>query len=109
MGRYWWITWIKVVVLAVALFFAFRYGYRKIRATVSPYLTKQEESSAVATNSKLEKIFSRVEDTLKVKIDYEDLIFDYAEKYTQKMIEQSKEERSALISDSKSVGYADEN
>lgn len=97
MRRYWWFVWVKVAVLAVALFFAYRYVHGVVDDLLSPYLLEesQEEPSADDENeNKVDQLMGWVEDKLDVKIDYENLIFDYANDYAQKMIEQSEEERT---------------
>lgn len=97
MRRYWWFVWVKVAVLAVTLFFAYRYVHGVVDDLLSPYLLEesQEESTVDDENeNKVDQLMGWVEDKLDVKIDYENLIFDYASDYAQKMIEQSEEERT---------------
>ncbi len=97
MRRYWWFVWVKVAVLAVALFFAYRHVHGVVDDLLSPYLLEesQEEPTVDDENeNKVDQLMGWVEDKLDVKIDYENLIFDYANDYAQKMIEQSEEERT---------------
>ena len=98
MGRYWWTVWIKVTVLAVALFFAYRYAKGFVVDLFEPYLL--EESSVAETDTQdsdlVKQIFGKIEERFDVCIDYENMIFDYANEYAQTMMEQSVEERNVI-------------
>ena len=98
MGRYWWTVWIKVAVLAVALLFAYRYAKGFIVDLFEPYLL--EESAVVETDTQdpdlVKQVFGKIEEKFDVKIDYENMIFDYANEYAQTMMEQSVEERNVI-------------
>ncbi len=124
MRRYWWTVWIKVAVLAFVLFLGYRYAKNKIEDFVSPYLIdeskieqtladdKEEESSKVSleesedesdegkgvdTGNLLMSLLGKIEKTFDVKIDFENMIFDYANEYAQKMKEESKEEQNPIM------------
>ncbi len=96
MERYWWTVWIKVAVLGAALFLAFHYAKGLVNDLFEPYLL---EDSAVAESEEeasdpIRQIVGKIEETFDVHIDYENMIFDYANEYAQTMMEQSVEERS---------------
>lgn len=97
MRRYWWFVWVKVAVLAVALFFAYRYVHGIVDDLLSPYLLEESQREAATDDeeeNKVDQLMGWVEDKLDVRIDYENLIFDYANDYAQEMIRQSEEERT---------------
>lgn len=98
MGRYWWTVWIKVAVLAVALLFAYRYAKGFVVDLFEPYLL--EESAVVETDTQesdpVKQIFGKIEEKFDVRIDYENMIFDYANEYAQTMMKQSVEERNVI-------------
>lgn len=106
MRRYWWFVWVKVAVLAVALFFAYQYVRDYVDELLSPYLIEAPEEAAPSEDledsedegNKVDQLMGWVEEKLDVQINYEDLIFDYANDYAQKMIEQSDDERSVETS-----------
>lgn len=97
MRRYWWFVWVKVAVLAVALFFAYRFVHGYVDDLLSPYLIEEPQETAPSEDdteeNKVDALMGWVEDKLDVQINYEDLIFDYANEYAQKMIEESEQER----------------
>ncbi len=79
MGRYWWITWIKV---GVALIFAgvlFLVARHEVNQWLSHYSI---EAPADA------KIYERY--------NYEDLIFDFADAYAIDVMEESDAERNGI-------------
>lgn len=79
MGRYWWITWIKV---GVALTFAgvlFLFARHEVNQWLSSYSI---EAPADA------KIYERY--------NYEDLIFDIADAYATEVMEESDAERNNI-------------
>ena len=43
MRRYWWTVWIKVAIVAVLLFFGYKYVTGMVMDVVSPYLIEEEE------------------------------------------------------------------
>lgn len=98
MGRYWWTVWIKVAVLAVALLFAYRYAKGFVVGLFEPYLL--EESVQVEADTQdsdlVKQVFGKIEEKFDVKIDYENMIFDYANEYAQTMMKQSVEERNVI-------------
>ena len=103
MRRYWWTIWIKVAVLALILFIGYRFASNKVEELVSPYLIEEtsEEQSADETAQKdsgnlVTKILGKIEETFDVKIDFENLIFDYANEYAMDMKEQSQQERNPI-------------
>ncbi len=106
MRKYWWTVWIKVAVLAVVLILAYNFVSNQIEEMFSPYLI--EETTEETSDAELEEpaeedenlvmsILSKIEDAFGVKIDFENLIFDYANEYAQAMKEQSEEERNPIL------------
>ena len=145
MRRYWWTVWIKVAVVALALFLGYRYVDRKIDDLISPYVLEEIDPSASSSSSEdretteqteptektetlekpvwpgmphrpgwtdpsdpseedvepeeidkknlLEELLNKVQDTLGVKLDLENMLFDYANEYAQQMKEESDAER----------------
>ena len=99
MHRTWWFTWVKVAVLAVVLVIVFYAGYGMVMDMLSPYLTEvaaDEEPAAPEQDNIVTKLVDKVQNLLHVEIDYENLIFDYANEYAMKMMEESDEERHAV-------------
>ena len=79
MGRYWWITWIKVgiaLLFAAVLFLIVRHEVNK---RLSVYSVDATEGA---------KFYE--------KYDYEDIIFDFANYYAQQVMEESDAERNAI-------------
>ena len=93
MRKFWWIVLIEVAIMAVLLFCGYKYVTGMVRDLVSPYLIEEEEVGERSDNL-IKQIVEKVEEKLEVRIDYENLIFDYANDYAGKMMEQSKEERN---------------
>ena len=102
MRKYWWTVWIKVAVLAVALFLGYRFVSEQVTELFSPYLIEEE---TVAIDETVEEetegnlvldLLAKVEDTFGVKIDFENMLFDYANEYAHEMKEQSNEERNPI-------------
>ena len=80
MGRYWWITWIKVgiaLVFAGALILVARFEVNK---RLSKYAIE-----APAENAKFYE-----------KLDIENLVFDFANTYAQTAMEESDAERTQI-------------
>lgn len=112
MRRAWWTVWIKVAVLAVALFLGYCFAKGKVDGILSPYLTDQSPSETTeSTNGALDdpetdsgsksqqlidQAVSFAEKIVGKKIDYENLIFDYANDYAHRMMDESDEERNAI-------------
>ncbi len=99
MRRYWWFVWVKVAVLAVALFIAYRFVSSQVNDMLSPYLIDEPTEAVVEEDGEpnpVDKLMGWVERKLDVQINYEDLIFDYANEYAQKMMEESDEERNVI-------------
>ena len=104
MRRYWWTVWIKVAVLAIVLLVAYNFASDKIEEMFSPYLIEETEATddialEEATGEDeniLTGILSKIESTFDVKIDYENMIFDYANEYAQTIKEEAREERNTI-------------
>ena len=102
MRRYWWTVWIKVAVLAIILLIGYNYASNKIEDMVSPYLieesqTAEEESSNDKTGGNfVMDILGKIEERFDVRIDFENLIFDYANDYAMDMKEQSQAEHNPI-------------
>lgn len=102
MRRNWWFVWVEVAVLAIALLFAYRFATAKVDALLSPYLS--DEDIAVSTEeieseedaNIVDVVMSKVERFLGKKLNYEDLIFDFANDFAENMMHQSAEERNAV-------------
>lgn len=56
----------------------------------------EEEEAGIDGAGLLQKVASKVEDLFGVKIDYENMLFDVADAYTQKIIAEADEERFAI-------------
>lgn len=123
MRKYWWTVWIKVAVIALVLFVAYQYVSDQIEDLVSPYLIEQSEEELLATEEVSEEaeepseneseedtekskeedenlvmsLLGKIEEAFNVKIDFENMIFDYANEYAQQMMEQSHEERDIIF------------
>ena len=93
MRRCWWTVWIEVAIVAVALFFAYQFVENKVEELVSPYLIEEEEIGD-RNESVITDLVEMVEEKLNIRLDYENLIFDYANEYAKTMMEQSHEERN---------------
>ncbi len=117
MRKYWWTVWIKVAVLAVVLFMGYRYVSGWVVDLFSPYLIEESDTSGVTSEDDMPSeetaleqesteeetegnlvmdIFGKIEDTFDVKIDFENMIFDYANEYALEMKEQSEQERNPV-------------
>ena len=80
MGRYWWITWIKVgvaLVFAGVLFLVARFEVNK---RLSKYAIEAPPANA--------KFYE--------KLDLENLVFDFANTYAQTAMEESDAERTQI-------------
>ncbi len=101
MRRNWWFVWVEVAVLAVALLVSYKLVMAKVDGLLSPYLAGEIEQPAVteATEEEpniVDKIMSKAESIVGKKINYEDLIFDYANAYAKEMMAESEKERNAV-------------
>ena len=102
MRRFWWTVWIKVAVVALLLIMGYRYASNKIEEIVSPYLieetqTVEEDGSNNKTGGNLVMdMLGKIEESFGVKIDFENLIFDFANDFAMDMKEQSEQERNPI-------------
>lgn len=100
MRKYWWTVWIKVAVIALVLVLAYQFASSKIEQMVSPYLIEETQSASDEVlqdeRNLVMKTLGKIEEFFNVKIDFESLIFDYANEYALGIIEQSKEERNVI-------------
>ena len=92
MRKFWWTVWIEVAVLAVLLFTGYKFAMGMVRDLVTPYLIEEEEVGERSDNI-IRQIMEKVEEKLDVRIDYENMIFDYANDYANRMMEESHKER----------------
>ena len=93
MRRFWWTTWIKVAAVAAVLLVAFFFGKSKLDHILSPYESDGSPEQLTEDANIIDKTMYWVEKTLGKKLNYEDLIFDYANDYAQKMMTESKQSR----------------
>lgn len=97
MRRYWWTVWIKVAVMAVVLLLAYNFVSGIVKDTVGPYLLEEPRPEQTEEDEDMvKKLVGKVEGVLGVQIDYENFIFDFANEYAQKMMEQSDEEHHVI-------------
>ncbi len=101
MRRNWWFVWVEVGVLAIALFVSYKIVKGKVDGLLSPYLAGDLEKPAVteATEEEpniVDKIMTKAEEFVGKKINYEDLIFDYANAYAKEMMSESEQERNVI-------------
>ena len=97
MRRYWWTVWIKVAVMAVVLLLAYNFVSGIVKDTVGPYLLEEpRQEQTDEEEDMVQKLVGKVENTFGVQIDYENFIFDFANEYAQKMMEQSDEEHHVI-------------
>ena len=106
MTKYWWTVWIKVAVMAVVLIFAYNLISGFVRDLFDPYLLEetpaetsvsvQEDETEAEPANPLVALVSKVERTFNIKLDYENMLFDYANEYAQAMMEGSKEDRNVI-------------
>ncbi len=92
MRRCWWTVWIEVAIVAALLFFGYKYATGMVQDLVSPYLIEEHEVGERSDNL-IKEIVEKVEEKFEFRIDYENLIFNYANDYAARMMEQSREER----------------
>lgn len=100
MRRYWWTVWIKVAVLGLILVFGFFTAKKYVYSFFEPYVieesSEEQEPEVVEGSDPVKSIFEKVEDKLGFRFRYEDMIFDYANKYALDMMEDSVAERNAI-------------
>ncbi len=96
MGRYWWTVWIKVAVMAVVLLLAYNFVSGIVKDTFEPYLLEDGVREELDEEDMVQKLVGKVEGVFGVQIDYENLIFDFANDYARKMMEQSDEEHHII-------------
>ena len=93
MRRCWWTVWIEVAIVALILVFAYNYVENKVEELVSPYLIEEDEVGE-RNESIITDLVEMVEEKLDIRLDYENMIFDYANEFASTMMEQSEEERT---------------
>ena len=101
MRRNWWFVWVEVAVLAFALFVSYKIVAAKVDGMLSPYLTGDLDTppATEATEEEpniVDKIMNKAESVIGKKINYEDLIFDYANAYANEMMKESEQERNVI-------------
>lgn len=107
MGKYWWTVWLKVAVLAAVLLGAYLYVKDYVTDMFEPYLLEEsavteptdadgEPTDETEEPNIVEKLVGKVETAFDVRINYEDMIFDYANGYAKQMMEDSQAERNAI-------------
>ncbi len=92
MRRLWWTVWIEVAIVAFLLYTGYDYARDKVQEYVSPYLIEEDEVGERGDNI-LTQLVEMVEDKLGIRLNYEDMIFDYANEFATTLMEQSQEER----------------
>ena len=70
MGKYWWVTWIKVLALTAVFAVVIVLGYQQVDAPADAKLTD--------------------------KLNLEDMVFDYAGEFVDRMMEESEQIRNAI-------------
>lgn len=101
MRRNWWFVWVEVAVLAIALFVSYKLVTSKVDELLSPYLAGELEPTEAteATEEEpniVDKVMAKAESIVGKKINYEDLIFDYANAYAKEMMAESEKEHNAV-------------
>lgn len=61
MGKYWWVTWIKVLALTAVFAVVIVLGYRQVKKSVADYLVDAPADAKLTD-----------------KLNLEDMVFDYA-------------------------------
>ena len=95
MRRCWWTVWIEVAILAALLFLGFRFVSDQVQMLLDPYLIEEDEIGD-RTDNVIKDLVEKAEEKLNIRIDYENMIFDYANKYANTMMDQSREERKPV-------------
>ena len=92
MRRLWWTVWIEVAIVAFLLYTGFDYARDKVQEYLSPYLIEEEEVGERSDNI-VTQLVEMVEEQFSIRLNYEDMIFDYANEFALTLMEQSEEER----------------
>ena len=92
MRRLWWTVWIEVAIVAFLLYTGFDYVRDKVQEYVSPYLIEEEEVGERSDNI-VTQLVEMVEDKFSIRLNYEDMIFDYANEFALTLMDLSEEER----------------
>ena len=82
MGKYWWVTWIKVLALTAVFAVVIVLGYRQVKKSVADYLVDAPADAKLTD-----------------KLNLEDMVFDYAGEFVDRMMEEPS--RSAMPSPSR--------
>ncbi len=93
MTKRWWTVWIKVGIMAVLLVLAYNFVTDTVRQYLEPYIIEEDEVGE-RTENVIKDIMEKLEEKLDIRVDYENMIFDYANGYAKDMMEQSHEERN---------------
>ena len=93
MTKRWWTVWIKVGIMAVLLVLAFNFVKDTVRQYLDPYIIEEDEVGE-RTDNVIKEIMEKLEEKLNIRVDYENMIFDYANGYAKTMMEQSHEDRN---------------
>ena len=94
MRRLWWTVWIEVAIVAFLLYMGYDYARDKVQEYISPYLIEEDEVGERSDNI-VTQLVELVEDKFDIRLNYEDMIFDYANEFALTLKEQSEEERKA--------------
>ena len=79
MGKYWWVTWIKVLALTAVFAVVIVLGYRQVKKSVADYLVDAPADAKLTD-----------------KLNLEDMVFDYAGEFVDRMMEESEQIRNAI-------------
>lgn len=79
MGRYWWVTWIKVGVIVLLISVVLLFGYFKVKDVLSDYLADSGEDASFLE-----------------KLDIEELVFDFGNYFAEDVMEGAEEDRNAI-------------
>lgn len=117
MSRYWWTVWIKVGVLAVVLLVGYMTVRGYVNKLIKPYTIAASEATQQSEKTEpdeqnsadqkdhpseskgadmVKKMIGKAEKFLGVNLNYEDLIFDYANDYAKQMMEDSEAARNVI-------------
>jgi hypothetical protein len=90
--RFWWTVWIEVAIVAFLLYMGYDFARDKVQEYLTPYLIEEEEVGERSENI-VSQIVEKVEERFGIRMNYEDMIFDYANEFALTLMEQSEEER----------------
>ena len=79
MGKYWWVTWIKVLALTAVFAVVIVLGYQQVKKSVADYLVDAPADAKLTD-----------------KLNLEDMVFDYAGEFVDRMMEESEQIRNAI-------------